>query len=73
MQGASQMNWLRIILDGIAMSALFNAVVLAGFQRWPQEYSVMFPKEIKEAEAPCVNKKVVRKMKLLLYRSSDTF
>ena len=61
------MNWPRIILDGIAMSAVFNAVVLVGFTLWPQEYSVMFPKEIKEAAAPYVNQKEVRKMKLFLY------
>lgn len=61
------MNWSRTILDGIAMSALFNAVVLVGFTLWPQEYSVMFPKEIKEAAAPYVNKTAVRKMKLFLY------
>lgn len=60
------MNWPRIILDGIAMSTLFNAVVLAGFNLWPQEYTVMFPKEIKEAAAPYVNTKDVRKMKLFL-------
>ena len=53
-------------MDGIAMSALFNAVVLVGFTLWPQEYSVMFPKEIKNAAAPYVNKKETRKMKLWL-------
>ena len=61
------MNWPRIILDGIVMSALFNAVVLVGFTHWPQEYSVMFPKEIKEAAAPFVNRTEARKMKLFLY------
>ena len=61
------MNWPRIILDGIAMSAVFNAVVLVGFTLWPQEYSVMFPKEIKDAAAPYVNKAEARKMKLFLY------
>ena len=61
------MNWPRIILDGISMSLLFNAVVLVGFERWPQEYSVMFPKEIKKAAAPYVKQKDVRKMKLFLY------
>ena len=61
------MNWPRIILDGIAMSLLFNAVVLLGFTLWPQEYSVMFPKEIKEAAASYVKRSDVRKMKLFLY------
>ena len=49
------------------MSLLFNAVVLVGFHLWPQEYSVMFPKEIKQAAAPYVNQKDVKKMKLFLY------
>lgn len=42
----NNMNWPRIILDGISMSLLFNAVVGLGFLLVPQAYSVMFPKEI---------------------------
>ena len=61
------MNWPRTILDGIAMALLFNAVVGVGFLLYPQAYSTMFPKEIKEAAAPFVGKKDVRKMKLILY------
>ena len=61
------MNWPRIILDGLSMSLLFNAVVGVGFLLWPQAYSTMFPKEIRKAAAPYVDKKDVRKMKLLLY------
>ena len=61
------MNWPRIILDGISMSVLFNAVVGLGFLLVPQAYSTMFPKEIKEAAAPYVDKKDVRTMKLILY------
>jgi len=61
------MNWPRIVLDGISMSLLFNAVVGVGFMLWPQAYSTMFPKEIKIAAAPYVDKRDVRKMKLLLY------
>ena len=61
------MYWPRIILDGLSMSLLFNAVVGVGFLLWPQAYSTMFPKEIREAAAPYVDKKDVRKMKLLLY------
>ena len=49
------------------MSALFNAVVVLGFTLWPQEYSVMFPKEIKEAASPYVNGTNVKKMKLFLF------
>ena len=61
------MNWPRIILDGLSMSLLFNAVVGVGFLLWPQAYSTMFPREIREAAAPFVDKGDVRKMKLLLY------
>ena len=48
------MNWPRIILDGLAMSTLFNAVAGLGFLLVPQAYSTMFPKEIKEAASPYV-------------------
>ena len=61
------MNWPRIVLDGISMSLLFNAVVGVGFMRWPQAYSTMFPKEIRKAAAPYVDQRDVRKMKLLIY------
>ena len=61
------MNWPRIILDGMSMSLLFNAVVGLGFLLVPQAYSTMFPKEIKEAAAPYVEQKEVRTMKLILY------
>ena len=30
------MNWPRIVLDGISMCLLFNAVVGMGFMLWPQ-------------------------------------
>ena len=43
------MNWPRTILDGIIMALLFNAVVGVGFLIYPQAYTTMFPKEIKEA------------------------
>lgn len=61
------MNWPRIILDGLSMSLLFNAVAGLGFLLVPQAYSTMFPKEIRRAAAPFVEKKDVRTMKLVLY------
>ena len=61
------MNWPRMILDGISMAMLFNAVVGIGFLLFPQAYSTMFPKEIREAAAPYVKKNDVRKMNLILY------
>ncbi len=61
------MNWPRTILDGIIMALLFNAVVGVGFLIYPLAYTTMFPKEIKEAAAPFVDKRDVRRMKLILY------
>ena len=49
------MNWPRIILDGIAMSLLFNAVVGVGFLLWPQAYSTMVPREIRQAPVAWLN------------------
>ena len=61
------MNWPRIILDGLTMALVFNAVALLGFLVVPQAYSTMFPKDIKEAAAPYVEKKDVRIMKWILH------
>ena len=55
------MNWPRTIMDGIVMALLFNAVVGVGFLLYPQAYSTMFPKEIKEAAAPFVDPRQVKK------------
>ncbi|MCR5436401.1 MAG: hypothetical protein K6E97_04975 [Treponema sp.] len=52
----------RIILDGLAMSLFFNFGVGMFSFILPQAYSTMFPKEIKEAAAPYVVKKDVKKM-----------
>ena len=49
------------------MSLLFNALAGLGFLLVPQAYSTMFPKEIRQAAAPFVEKKDVRTMKLILY------
>ncbi len=56
------MNIARTILDGIVMCVIFNAIVGLFFMVIPQAYSVMFPKEIKEAAAPYVEKKDLRSM-----------
>lgn len=53
------MNWSRTILDGIVLCVIFNAVVGLFFFVFPQAYSRMFPKSIKEAAAPYVKKKDV--------------
>ena len=61
------MNWTRLILDGLTGSMLFNAVAIMGFLLVPQAYSTMFPKEIRKAAAPYVDRKDVRTMNLILY------
>ena len=61
------MNWPRLILDGLTGSMLFNAVAIMGFLLVPQAYSTMFPKEIRKAAAPYVDRKDVRAMNLILY------
>ena len=35
------MNWTRIILDGLSMSGLFNAVAGLGFLLVPQAYAYL--------------------------------
>ncbi len=61
------MNWPRLILDGFTGSVLFNVVAIMGFLLVPQAYSTMFPKEIRKAAAPYVDRKDVRAMNLILY------
>lgn len=61
------MNWSRLILDGLTGSLFFNVVAILGFLLVPQAYSTMFPKEIKKAAAPYVDRKDVRTMNLILY------
>ena len=60
------MNRSGIILDGLAMSLLFNTVAGVGFLLWQQAYSTMFPKEIRKAAAPYADRRDVRKMHLIL-------
>ena len=66
------MNWPKIILDGISMSLLFNAVVGVGFLLWPQAYSTMFPKEIRQAAAPYVDRHEVSFKEPLCFRRTGT-
>ena len=40
------MNWFRTILDGVAMSAVFNGVVAVFWLLKPHSFIVMFPKSL---------------------------
>lgn len=52
------MDWLRIVLDGIAMSLVFNAVAGLGVFLKPHAYAHMLPKEIKKAAEPYTKKEL---------------
>ena len=60
------MDWERIVLDGIVLCVVFNAVVGLFFFVFPQAYSRMFPKGIREAAAPYVKKKDVTLLRCIL-------
>lgn len=62
------MNAVRIILDGIAMSLIFNMSVAAFWFIMPRAYTLMFPKEIREKVGK-VSKKEKLKLALFLYPS----
>lgn len=60
------MIWTRVLLDGVAMGAVFNLTVALFWLLFPNAYAPMLPKEIKEA-APAVNKKERRTLRCILY------
>lgn len=60
------MDWLRTILDGVAMSLIFNMTVGLFFFIMPHAYAHMLPKAIKEAAAPYTAKEL-RNLALVIY------
>ena len=46
------MNWGRILLDGIAMSAVFNFGVAAFWMYEPKAFTTMYPKQIQKISPP---------------------
>lgn len=60
------MDWLRILLDGIAMSLVFNMTVGLFFFLMPHAYAHMLPAEIKKAAEP-YTKKELQKLALVVY------
>ena len=60
------MDIARMILDGIVMCVVFNAVVGMFFFVFPQAYSTMFPHGLKKAAKPYVRKDEVIKMYCVL-------
>ncbi len=60
------MNISRTILDGIVMCVVFNAVVGMFFFVFPQAYSTMFPRGMKQAAKPYIRKDEVIKLYIIL-------
>jgi hypothetical protein len=60
------MNISRTILDGIVMCVVFNAMVGMFFFVFPQAYSTMFPRGMKQAAKPYVRKDEVIKLYIIL-------
>lgn len=60
------MNLARTILDGTVMCVVFNAVVGLFFFVMPQAYTVMFPKALKKAASPYLDRRQVRHMYIIL-------
>lgn len=60
------MNWLRIVLDGLAMSLVFNAFIGMFWFIKPRVYAIMLPKEIKNAAAPYTKKEMLT-LALIIY------
>ena len=42
------MNWFRTILDGVAMSAVFNSYVAVFWLLKPHSFITMFPKDLQK-------------------------
>lgn len=60
------MDWMRTILDGLAMSLVFNITSGLFFFIMPHAYAHMLPKEIKEAAAPYTAQEL-RNLALVIY------
>ena len=59
------MNWLRIILDGVAMSAVFNSCVAVFWLLKPHSFITMFPKALQKKARPVTRDE--RRHTLLMY------
>lgn len=60
------MVWSRILLDGIAMGAVFNLTVALLWLIYPNAFATMLPKEIKKAAPPVIKKEVIT-MRAILF------
>ena len=59
------MNWFRTILDGVAMSVVFNGVVAVFWLLKPHSFIVMFPKSLQKKARPVTRDE--RRHTILMY------
>ena len=59
------MNWFRTILDGLAMSAVFNCCVAVFWILKPHSFIVMFPKSLQKKARPVTKEE--RRHTILMY------
>ena len=59
------MNWLRTILDGVAMSVVFNSCVAVFWLLKPHSFITMFPKALQKKARPVTRDE--RRHTLLMY------
>ena len=59
------MNWFRTILDGVAMSAVFNSYVAVFWLLKPHSFITMFPKDLQKKARPVTKEE--RRHTILMY------
>ena len=59
------MNWFRTILDGVAMSAVFNSYVAVFWLPKPHSFITMFPKDLQKRVRPVTKEE--RRHTILMY------
>ena len=59
------MNWFRIILDGVAMSAVFKSYVAVFWLLKPHSFITMFPKDLQKRVRPVTKEE--RRHTILMY------
>jgi len=59
------MNWFRTILDGVAMSAVFNSYVAVFWLLKPHSFITMFPKDLQKRVRPVTKEE--RRHTILMY------
>ena len=59
------MDWFRTILDGVAMSAVFNSYVAVFWLLKPHSFITMFPKDLQKRVRPVTKEE--RRHTILMY------